>query len=235
MSNQPTPDIQTIAEKWTSEYWAEESSYLVKEVITNAILEATTHIATESKVVIDRLRSEVEVTKTINSDLSKLITTLQAKMVKKDEALRQIIEISGSSGDYRKIEIATKALSTQPPTQLLVDRQEWLELKRDKEWLEIQVMRQTEIFISCVSHIEAPHHCQITEPGEYIFLINVLQNGSHVSMFEKVTPPVLKEGEEPLYPCKEWREFRKNKKPWPLIPFKDYADYRNKTNSTTPF
>lgn len=95
--------------------------------------------------------------------------------------------------------------------------------------LEKEVVRKEEEFISCVSHLESPHHCQIREPGNYIFLLKVLSNGASVTMFQKVVEPVLEKGEHAAYPCREWHEFRKDKKPWPIIPFKDYADYRRQT------
>jgi hypothetical protein len=97
--------------------------------------------------------------------------------------------------------------------------------KRSVE-LEQEVVRAEERFIACASHLESPHHMQISEPGEYIFLINVYNDGGHCTMFKKVVKPILAEGESAAYPCREWHEFRKNKKPWPIIPFRSYEEYK---------
>lgn len=86
------------------------------------------------------------------------------------------------------------------------------QLKAELATLRDGWLQERQKFASIVSHLEAPHSFKAEEPGVYIHLVHVCTDGSGiVSMFKKVEEVKCAEGEEPLYPCKEWREFHANR------------------------
>lgn len=149
----------------------------------------------------------------------------------RDELAERVCdECNGDGWKYNRVEGRHPCVCVEEaePYQLLETELETL--RADVARLKAEVVRKEEEFISVVSHIEGQHGCNITEPGQYVFLIKVFNDRTgHVAQFQKVTPPVLQEGEQAIYPCREWHEFRKGKAPWPNIPFRDYEDYQKQT------
>lgn len=156
-----TPDLQAIVERCTNWALLNGLGYVnygdLLRFAEYCALEATTQLATKSKVVIDKLKEELAVVSLANQSANdligaqaeandKLISALQAKIVKKDETLdgcQRTLDVLSTFnrhspvwiqiGASEVIEKAQKAISPQQPTQLLVNRQELEEMKRDKE------------------------------------------------------------------------------------------------------
>lgn len=86
------------------------------------------------------------------------------------------------------------------------------QLKARAAKLEEALLRERQSFVSIVSHLQGPNMFTIREPGTYIKLLYVYPDRSgYVSEIKKVEEVTLKEGEEPAYPCREWKEWHANR------------------------